>query len=145
MDKKDVKELKPAKDKKDITTTIQNNVKDALLESDFMKNQKENAANFIFQKATEKINKGWFDCCNYLYLLQPYFNVENHDIRSRLLHSLVPFNPKFYDIIESNPDLYGPFWISTTLILTIAASGSLNKYLHVCNLFININFDYNNK
>lgn len=46
-----------------------------------------------------------------------------------MLHSLVPFNPKFYDIAESTPDLYGPFWIYTTLIFVIAASGSLAKYI----------------
>jgi hypothetical protein len=42
---------------------------------------------------------------------------------------LIPFNTKFYDISHKNPDLYGPFWIYTTLIFIMAASGSLNKYL----------------
>ncbi len=50
-------------------------------------------------------------------------------MRSRLLHSLIPFNPKFYDISEKTPDLYGPFWIYTTLIFIIAAAGSLSGYL----------------
>ncbi len=45
------------------------------------------------------------------------------------MHSLVPFNPKFHDISHTKPDLYGPFWIYTTLIFVIAASGSLTKYL----------------
>lgn len=52
------------------------------------------------------------------------------DVRSRLLHSIVPFNPKFYDISETSPDLYGPFWIYTTLIFVIAAAGSLAKYIN---------------
>ncbi len=50
-------------------------------------------------------------------------------MRSRLLHSLIPFNPKFYDISQQTPDLYGPFWIYTTLIFIIAAAGSLSGYL----------------
>jgi hypothetical protein len=50
-------------------------------------------------------------------------------VRKRLLHSLVPFNPVFFDISEKSPDLYGPFWIYTTLIFIIAASGSLAKYI----------------
>jgi hypothetical protein len=50
-------------------------------------------------------------------------------VRSRLLHSLVPFNPKFHDISEQSPDLYGPFWIYTTLVFIIAAAGSLAKYI----------------
>ena len=65
---------------------------------------------------------------NYRFL-KKYFNVTTADVRSRLLHSLVPFNPKFYDISEQTPDLYGPFWIYTTLIFIIAAAGSLSGYL----------------
>jgi hypothetical protein len=42
---------------------------------------------------------------------------------------MIPFNPKFYDISHKKPDLYGPFWIYTSLIFVIAASGSLTKYL----------------
>jgi hypothetical protein len=62
-------------------------------------------------------------------MLRTYFNITTNDVRSRLLHSLVPFNPKFYDISQQTPDLYGPFWIYTTLIFIIAASGSLSGYL----------------
>jgi hypothetical protein len=61
--------------------------------------------------------------------LKKYFNVTTADVRSRLLYSLVPFNSKFYDISEQTPDLYGPFWIYTTLIFIIAAAGSLSGYL----------------
>jgi len=43
---------------------------------------------------------------------------------------MIPFNPKFFDISHKNPDLYGPFWIYTTLIFVIAASGSLTKYFN---------------
>lgn len=62
--------------------------------------------------------------------MKQYFNVTTADVRSRLLHSLIPFNPKFYDISEKTPDLYGPFWIYTSLIFIIAAAGSLAKYLN---------------
>jgi hypothetical protein len=62
--------------------------------------------------------------------LKQYFNVTTADVTSRLLHSLVPFNPKFYDISEKTPDLYGPFWIYTTLVFIIAAAGSLAKYIN---------------
>lgn len=33
--------------------------------------------------------------------------------------------PSFRHVIENKPDLYGPFWISTTLIIIIVASSSL--------------------
>jgi hypothetical protein len=55
--------------------------------------------------------------------------VTSADVRARLLHSLVPFNPKFFDISQNTPDLYGPFWIYTTLIFIIAAAGSISGYL----------------
>ncbi len=33
--------------------------------------------------------------------------------------------PSFRHVVENKPDLYGPFWISTTLIIIIIASSSL--------------------
>lgn len=38
----------------------------------------------------------------------------------------------FYDFqtyIQSKPDLYGPFWVCVTLIITIAISGNIANYL----------------
>lgn len=61
--------------------------------------------------------------------LQVYFDVTTDEVKERLINSMIPFNPKFYDISQKSPDLYGPFWIYTTLIFVIAASGSLTKYL----------------
>jgi len=40
---------------------------------------------------------------------------------------LIPFNIKFYDISTENPDLYGPFWIYTSIIFILSASGSLSR------------------
>jgi hypothetical protein len=65
---------------------------------------------------------------NYRFL-QVYFDVTTDEVRDRIMNSLIPFNPKFHDISHKNPDLYGPFWIYTTLIFIIAAAGSFTKYL----------------
>lgn len=62
-------------------------------------------------------------------MLKPYFNIDTEDFFKRFFHSLIPFNPYFYDSIENNPDLWGPFWIYTFLIFAIAACGSLQTYL----------------
>ncbi len=62
-------------------------------------------------------------------LLKKYFDIDSADFFKRLFHSLVPFNPYFYESIEYNPDLWGPFWILTFLIFVIAACGSIQKYL----------------
>jgi hypothetical protein len=37
------------------------------------------------------------------------FDVDTKDVTIRLLRSLLPYPPKFFDIIKPNPDLYVPF------------------------------------
>jgi hypothetical protein len=61
--------------------------------------------------------------------LREYFNINSAEVGKRILYSIIPFNPKFHDISEKNPDLYGPFWIYTTLIFVIAAAGSFSSFL----------------
>lgn len=82
------------------------------------------------KSASEKFSKTWIEkyfCC--LDFLKKYFNINSKDFYRRLLNSLIPFNKKFHPLIENNPDLYGPFWIFTSLILVIAAAGSLAKLI----------------
>ena len=60
------------------------------------------------------------------------------DIVSRLLASLIPFNKRFFMMYKEKPDLYGPFWIYTTLVIMIAISGNLSRYFQ-----LKPNFTYN--
>ena len=60
--------------------------------------------------------------------IRPYFKVTFNDIKSRIISSFIPIRNDFYKIAENNPDLYGPFWIYTTLIYVIAAGGALSYY-----------------
>jgi hypothetical protein len=48
----------------------------------------------------------------------------------RILSSLVPRlnNNYLVNEIKPNPDLYGPFWISITLIFTIAITGNIVSF-----------------
>lgn len=43
--------------------------------------------------------------------------------------SAVTLRPSFKQVIKDKPDLYGPFWIATTLIVIIIASASLITFL----------------
>jgi hypothetical protein len=82
------------------------------------------------QSATEQFSKTWIEkylCC--LNFLKQYFQIDSIDFYKRFLYSLIPFNYKFNDLIEKSPDIYGPFWIYTTLILVIASSGSLARFI----------------
>jgi len=61
---------------------------------------------------------------------QGYFDVDTSDVLRRMLDSLKgPFMPNFLDKTRSNPDLYGPFWVATTVIFITAVTGNLNDYI----------------
>jgi hypothetical protein len=34
----------------------------------------------------------------------------------------------FLDVLEGNPDLYGPFWIATTVVLILFLGGTISDY-----------------
>lgn len=60
--------------------------------------------------------------------IRPYFKVTYKDVKERIISSFMPINNLFFDIANNTPDLYGPFWIYTTLIYVIAAGGALSYY-----------------
>jgi len=60
--------------------------------------------------------------------IKPYFKVKYNDIKTRVISSFIPLNNNFIKIANDNPDLYGPFWIYTTLIYVMAAGGALSYY-----------------
>lgn len=47
---------------------------------------------------------------------------------SRCWAALYP-RDNFLDVLEGNPDLYGPFWIATTVILILFLGGTISQYL----------------
>lgn len=60
--------------------------------------------------------------------IRPYYKVTFKDVKQRIISSFKPINNSFFDIAINKPDLYGPFWIYTTLIYVIAAGGALSYY-----------------
>ncbi|XP_074574930.1 uncharacterized protein LOC141831470 isoform X2 [Curcuma longa] len=60
---------------------------------------------------------------------KPYFDVDTADVLERIKDSLFPFRGTFTEKTSDNPDLYGPFWICTTLIFVAAAIGTFVTYL----------------
>ena len=61
---------------------------------------------------------------------QPLFDVDTVHVLNRIKGSMLP-RPKgaFFELVAPNPDLYGPFWISTTLIFAMAMTGNLASYI----------------
>lgn len=59
---------------------------------------------------------------------QGFFAVSTSQIKTRLLRTLIPRKQAFFEEGE-HPDLYGPFWIATTLVVFMAVTGNLANYL----------------
>ncbi|XP_050381850.1 LOW QUALITY PROTEIN: uncharacterized protein LOC126798830 [Argentina anserina] len=58
-----------------------------------------------------------------------YFDVDTSDVLERIKDSLLPYSGAFNEKTTNNPDLYGPFWICTTLIFVAAAIGTFVTYV----------------
>ncbi|KAK6441784.1 hypothetical protein LTR95_001978 [Oleoguttula sp. CCFEE 5521] len=59
---------------------------------------------------------------------QQFFDVSTTQILSRCRSVLYP-RANFLDILEGNPDLYGPFWIATTVVVILFLTGTISQYL----------------
>jgi protein YIPF1/2 len=62
---------------------------------------------------------------------QRFFNVNTNEVLSRIVASMMPSINKSFLVskIRPNPDLYGPFWIATTLVFSIAISGNIINFI----------------
>lgn len=58
-----------------------------------------------------------------------WFNVDTADVAARIAFSSVPLSDKFFDKLNRNPDLYGPLWISSTVVFMLAATGNFADWL----------------
>lgn len=50
-------------------------------------------------------------------------------VAERIVAGMFPMGFKLVESLHPNPDLYGPFWLSVTLILTTAISGNISNVL----------------
>lgn len=57
-----------------------------------------------------------------------FFDVDTSAVLSRCWAALYP-RANFLDVLEGNPDLYGPFWIATTVVLILFLGGTVSDYL----------------
>ena len=81
-----------------------------------------------YTEVVSNMAMGHLDKC--LGFIGKYFDVELNDIKLKLKGAILPFNKSFYQSIEINADLYGPFWIFTTIIFLIAVIGSFTNYMN---------------
>jgi hypothetical protein len=57
-----------------------------------------------------------------------FFDVDTSAVLSRCWAALYP-RANFLDVLDGNPDLYGPFWIATTVVLILFLGGTISQYL----------------
>lgn len=84
-----------------------------------------------FQSAAAAGSSGPVSGRRFLWTLSFYaqfFDVDTSTVLSRCLAAIYP-RTNFLDILEGNPDLYGPFWIATTVVLILFLCGTINDYL----------------
>ena len=63
-------------------------------------------------------------------------------IKIRLATSLIPFNSRVHAQYKPNPDLYGPFWIYTTLIIVLAIAGNLSRFIQMGSAAFTYNYNF---
>jgi hypothetical protein len=73
---------------------------------------------------------------------QKYFQVDTRQVIERLINSITPRPNKSYfnSAMKQNPDLYGPFWVCATFIITVAISGNIVNYFHLPDVEFQIDF-----
>jgi hypothetical protein len=126
--------------KKVLPNINNNNNNDSFGNNDFNQNENENnqmnqpMTNFYYDKdrnVTEEISNRTVGILNkFVQYIGKYFNVELSDLKLKLKGALIPFNKSFYQSIEVNADLYGPFWTFTTIIFLIALIVNISSYAH---------------
>lgn len=83
--------------------------------------------------------------CISIRYYQPYFDVDTADVISRLYRSTIYCRAEksFMSTIADKPDAYGPFWISTSLIFTLAVTSHINSWMASWLYGKNWQYDFN--
>lgn len=61
-----------------------------------------------------------------------FFDIDSTTVLSRCKHALLPFlssHSRFLDTLDGNPDLYGPIWIATTVVVILFLTGTISQRL----------------
>lgn len=62
-----------------------------------------------------------------------FFDVDTNDVLKRCGAAVFP-RSNFLDVLDGNPDLYGPFWIATTVVVILFLTGTMSKSLAGLNM-----------
>mmetsp|Transcript_11297 Transcript_11297/g.32067 ORF Transcript_11297/g.32067 Transcript_11297/m.32067 type:complete len:332 (-) Transcript_11297:130-1125(-) len=71
---------------------------------------------------------GWCGFLSVAYY-QHFFDVDTEDVQERLKASVTPWKTDFFALVGDRSDLYGWWWVSSTLVFVIAATSNLSAWL----------------
>ncbi len=54
--------------------------------------------------------------------------MDTNEVIRRCTAAIFP-RANFLDVLDGNPDLYGPFWIATTVVMILFLTGTISQYL----------------
>lgn len=71
-------------------------------------------------------------CCGWMSVryYQPYFDVDTADVKSRLFAALFFCKSEpFMTIVANKPDAYGPVWVSSSLVFSLAVTSHISSWM----------------
>jgi len=71
-----------------------------------------------------EIGEKWYQLTYY----RRFSNIDTKEFLLRLANTFVPVK-SFYSLTQTNPDLYGLIWITTSLVFAVAAASNFASYL----------------
>lgn len=83
----------------------------------------DRAINEQLGRASKTGSGGWFS----LDSLQTYFDVDTPTVLERAWRTLYPKDDYLNITVNNQPDLYGPFWVPSTLVFALFLSSSLSS------------------
>ena len=101
--------------------------------------QKNLLGNQTHGSSEEEIKNASFYSIHYY---RPFFDVSTKQVGGRLLRSLVPSKIAFYQEGGAKPDLYGPLWVASTLVLLMAVTGNMANYINFLPTETNVEWRY---
>ncbi|RJE22105.1 Yip1 domain family [Aspergillus sclerotialis] len=63
-----------------------------------------------------------------IHYYSQFFDVDTNEVLRRCVAALYP-RSNFLDVLEGNADLYGPFWIATTVVVILFLTGTISQWL----------------
>ncbi|KAE8147867.1 hypothetical protein BDV25DRAFT_131734 [Aspergillus avenaceus] len=63
-----------------------------------------------------------------IHYYSQFFDVDTNEVLRRCVAAVYP-RSNFLDVLEGNADLYGPFWIATTVVVILFLTGTISQWL----------------